>query len=137
MPYAIAWEPRGVVKHYFGFVSGAEFVRSVIEVTGSDRFDGLQFIINDFIDADDHSINQASFEEIAAIRYGASITRSAIRTIVITTAPRFIAVADAVNSALPNGVPRTEVFSTPSLARTWLEQQPLLSGGRTLRGSQG
>jgi len=135
MPYTITWEPHGVVKRYCGFVSGAEFVQSVIAITASRQFDELGFIINDFLAADDHSINRESFEEFAVMRYGAAQTRSNIRTAIITTAPEFAAIATAVNGALPDGVPKTEVFPTLEAARLWLAQQPqLLGDGKPLRG---
>src|SRR5664279_1667287 len=117
MPYTLVWEPHGVVKRYSGFVSGPEFVQSVEVVIGSDHFDDLRFIINDFLGANDHSITRDTLEDIVALRYGASQTRSSIRTAIITTAPRFAAIADAVNAALPDGVPRTEVFPTLPMAR--------------------
>lgn len=133
MPYSLDWEPHGVVKKFFGFVSGAEFVQSVVDVTGSDKFDDLRFIVNDFLSADGHSIDKQTFEEIVVYRIGAARTRSSIWTAVITNDPRFAAIADEVNAALPDGVPRTEVFATLAVARTWLAQQPQFPVGRTFR----
>lgn len=123
MPYFLEWKSQGVVKHFSGFVSGSEFVKSFLEVTGSINFDSLGYIINDFSNASSHSINQDTFEDIVAMRHGASITRSKIMTLIITTNEQFIEIADAINSRLPDGVPKTEVFPTLTLANEWIEKQ--------------
>ena len=127
MPYLLHWKPHGVVKHFTGFVSGAEFVQSVVDVTGNSQFDDLQFIINDFLDADDHGITRESLLDIVVLRLGASLTRNGIRTIITTTAPKFEEIAHVVNADLPDGVPRTVVFPTMPIATEWLAQQPPLT----------
>jgi hypothetical protein len=125
MSYTLDWKPRGVVKHFSGFVTGAEFFRSFLDVTGSIDFDNLKFIINDFSNAINHSINQDTFEDIIAMRHGASNTRSNIYTAIITTDIRFVEIADTVNSRLPDGVPKTEVFPTLTLANEWIAKQSI------------
>ncbi len=71
MPYANAWEPRGVCTQFSGFVTAEEYVRSAEDICADPRFDGLRFVIKHLLAIDDHAIDPHALEPIAAIRYGA------------------------------------------------------------------
>ncbi len=49
MPFEIVWEPRGVYKRFWGFVTDAEFIRSVKAAQEDPRFDDIHYNINDYL----------------------------------------------------------------------------------------
>ena len=57
MPYEIIWgSARGVVKRHHGFLCSAdELLAASREIQGDPRFDYLRYIINDFMDVEDHA----------------------------------------------------------------------------------
>lgn len=120
MSYEIIWEPRGVVKRYFGHVTSADMVQSVTDVEGNPRFDDLRYVINDFLAIDDISSSQKDVDDISVLDKGASFTNPQIRIAVVTTSPDVTALATAYAESSMNAYP-TKIFASLSEARSWLD----------------
>jgi hypothetical protein len=109
LSYEIIWEPRGVVKRFFGHVTSHDMLQSVVETEMNVRFDDLRYVINDFLDITGISSLPQDVEEISVIDKGASMSNSRIH----------IALAsDYANS--PLNVYPTRIFSSLGEARSWL-----------------
>lgn len=119
MPYELKWERRGVVKRFFGHVIDDDLLRSREDIEGNYLFDGLRYIINDFLNCTDSSITHRAIEVISAIDKAASTTNPNIRVAFIATAPKLIATAIAYTN-LPMTPYQTRIFSTVADARAWL-----------------
>jgi hypothetical protein len=50
MPYRLRWEGHGVYRRFFGEVTAAEFLRAYDEMTSDLRFDGIRYIISDYVE---------------------------------------------------------------------------------------
>jgi len=127
MPYECSWEPHGVVKRFWGMLSGFELATSVEAIAAHPDFDNLHYIINDFREVDCHRIDHTSVERIAVARLGSMATNPNIRVLVICSDPTLIASMDAAASdALLRDTYETRRFETMEQCRSWLSRQPAL-----------
>ena len=120
MSYALRWEPRGVVKVFYGRVTEGELWDSVRAVHGDFRFDSLRWVINDFLEANEVTISRAIPDEIAAVDAAAARTNPRVRVAFVAANPVLRKLAEQyVNSTL-NSYP-SRVFATMSEARDWAQ----------------
>lgn len=129
MPYELTWEREGVVKHFWGDVSGNELAESVEEVAAHPRFDGLRFILNDFLDVGKHIFDADSMFRILVSRIGSRYSNPNIRVLLVTTDADLFALS---NGSTPGAFPttnETKSFTSVAEAREWLSRQPPLHEG--------
>lgn len=50
MPYRLRWEGHGVYRRFFGAVTAAEFLQAYDEMTSDLRYDGIRYIISDYLE---------------------------------------------------------------------------------------
>ncbi|NTV72159.1 MAG: hypothetical protein HGA71_18715 [Azonexaceae bacterium] len=124
MNFEIIWEPpQGVVKRYFGHVTGNDVLVANTQIEADPRFDTLRYVINDFLGCTGVSISPAELEEIAAIDRSAATINPHIRIAMLTSHPEIIAAANAyANDTLT--IYLTRVFSSMADARAWLGLSP-------------
>ena len=134
MAYTNVWEPGGVTTHFTGFVTAEEYVRSAEDICADPRFDDLHFVIKDLLGVDDHAIEPAACDAIAAIRYGARFTNPNIYLVLLTTDERLVPFAHPKTDSLLHGLYETHAFASDFAARSWLAAQPqLLRPGSALK----
>ena len=51
MPYRIRWEGHGVYRRFFGVITLAEFRAANKEMRTDVRYDGIRYIISDYLEA--------------------------------------------------------------------------------------
>ena len=51
MPYRIRWEGHGVYRRFFGVITRAEFREAYAEMCSDVRYEGIRYIISDYLDA--------------------------------------------------------------------------------------
>lgn len=121
MPCQLIWEPRGVVKRHYGFLTGEELLAAAESVAGSERYDQLSYIINVFLEVDGHSISAADIEAFAALRIGAGMVRRTILSpFVVIAEPGLSITHKLISPAYANTHP-VNVFETLDACRQWLE----------------
>lgn len=57
MPYRIEWEASGVLLTYSGTVAADELSQAAVEMFENSRFEKLQYVISDFLPAEEFTIN--------------------------------------------------------------------------------
>lgn len=120
MGYELSWEPRGLVKRFFGDVTEKQFIDAVIDSESDARFDGLRHVINDFRDVESFVFTPEDVDYVAAIDNAAAVSNPNIRIAVITSSPEIIALATQYAESSLNVYP-TRIFATLADARAWLE----------------
>jgi len=118
--YELSWEPRGLVKRFFGDVTEKQFIDAVIDSESDARFDGLRHVINDFRDVESFVFTPEDVDYVAAIDNAAAVSNPNIRIAVITSSPEIIALATQYAESSLNVYP-TRIFATLADARAWLE----------------
>jgi len=119
MSYELVWEPKGVVKRFFGHVTAKELFRAATDVEGDERFDQLRYVINDFLGITGFSFSSSHVDELAAIDHAAAKTNKRIKLAVIATDPGIIELATQYANSPMNSYP-FRIFSTIAAARDWL-----------------
>ena len=119
MPYRIDWEPVGVYKKVWGFVTAEEYLESMREIHGDPRFDGISYSINDFLGVVGFDVGQDTIVDMAAASLGARYTNSKIRVALVTCDQRINALGRLFASKDLNSFP-TRVFATVEKAREWV-----------------
>lgn len=119
MAFELLWEPRGVYKRFYGYVTDAELMEAVVTIESDARFDGLRFVINDFLGIEGFSVSEDNVLTISAIDNAASRTNPNIKIAVVATDQRVHELANIYADSPLNAYP-TEIFPNPDAARTWL-----------------
>jgi len=130
MPHANVWEWHGIVMTFWGTVSGKQFLQAAQSVAADAALDDLRFAIIDFTDVIDHTIDESTQEDLAALRIGSIATNPNVRVVFVTPNEKMAALGRAMNRWPLTGSHEVHVFATVELAREWLHQQPVLSAFR-------
>jgi hypothetical protein len=119
MGYEITWEPFGVVKCFYGCLTGDDLKQSGMQLHGDERFDDLQYVINDLLGVTEVSATEADIEEINAIDNAASYSNRKLKLSVVATNERIVELATQYANSTDNIHP-FGIFSTVEDARQWL-----------------
>ncbi len=119
MGYELIWEPKGVVKRFFGDVDGDQLLKSAAETEGDPRFDEYHYVINDFLACESFSAPLDVVEEVAAIDGAAALINKRIKIAIVATLPGVLAAAEQYVKAPYTSYP-TRIFSTLDNARDWI-----------------
>ncbi len=120
MGYEVTWEPpNGVIKRYFGQVTGSDLLAAITKTEGDERFKALCYVINDFCDCTELDVSPVAFEEVAAIEQYASLTNPSIHVAIVATQPDVVAIANTFVNA-PFNAYTTRIFNDMTEARSWL-----------------
>jgi len=120
MGYEIVWEPRGACKRFFGQVSDAELMRSVVEIEGDHRFDAIRYVVNDFRAVEGFQVTEENVMTISAIDGAASITNPTIKIAIVAVDAAVRAMAELYANSPLNTYP-TRIFAAMAEARAWAE----------------
>lgn len=121
MGYELTWEPRGVIKTFYGEVSGEDLIQSGVECESDSRFDDIRYVINDFLAITRVAIEVPHVEYLAGIDYAAAISNPRILVAVVTTAAQIEALTEHYVATL-GGAYVTKIFPTMDEARKWIQQ---------------
>lgn len=122
MGFELNWHPKGVTKHYFGWVTGEDLLRSLEQTEADEHFDSLRYVINDFLAIDGvlmETIHPELIEELAAIDKAASGMNPGIKIAIVATDPNVLNLAQAYVDSKFRSFP-TRLFSTLAEAKVWL-----------------
>ena len=119
MPYALIWEPQGVYKKFTGVVTGAELVRSVIEVANAMQFTGARYEVSDYLAAERTDFSQDALNEVRAVRIG-SFSRNPTLKVAIVTLDAQIQQRIFSTIVARQTLHQTKIFDAVADANAWL-----------------
>ena len=124
MPYRLRWEGHGVYRRFFGVITAAEFLQAYEEMIGDLRYEGIRYIISDYLDAqlgpDLTERDLEAFAELERLRfYDSPDTVQAM----VATDPKTLAYARYYES-LQVSPYCLGTFSTVAEARHWIAGNP-------------
>jgi hypothetical protein len=126
MPFDLNWEPEGIYKHFYGFVTNEEFFSSVLMLQGDERFDRIQYSLNDFSAITGHNLSLADVKKAAGFASGAACSNPNIRIVVISEDPEIVKLV-TFYASLPFQKYEVKIFNRQDAARAWLLAQPPLT----------
>lgn len=121
MCYQIVWEPRGVVKRFFGHLTDHDMLQSVLDTESDSRFDDLRYVINDFSGITGSCVDTSTIEDISVADSGAARSNPSIRIAVVTSAPEIRRLSECYANS-PLNTYETRTFATEAEARSWLNE---------------
>lgn len=130
MPYRIRWEGHGVYRRFFGVITVAEFREANKEMRTDVRYDGIRYIISDYLEAqpapDVTERDLRTYAELERIYFFSSPD---IVQAIVATNPKTVTLARYYESL---GVSPYCVadFATVAEARQWIASNPRLHGSR-------
>lgn len=124
MPHCSQWVSDRVIKKFWGFLSGDELAASAEEVARHPEFDGLRYIVNDFLEVTSHDVGPADMERLAVTRFGSMRTNPNICVLLVTRDPGLAALADMIRYPVLQGSQDTVVFTRCEDALAWIERRP-------------
>lgn len=124
MPYRLRWEGHGVYRRFFGVVSAAEFLQAYEEMTCDLRYEGIRYIISDYLDArpgpDLTERDLKAFAELERLRfYDSPDTVQAM----VATDPKTLAYVRYYESLRVSPY-CMGTFATVADARQWIASNP-------------
>jgi hypothetical protein len=123
MPYRIRWEGHGVYRRFVGPISAAEFQQAYAEMVSDVRYEGIRYVISDFLEAqpgpDISKRDLAAFAKLERLRYFDSpdTVHATVATNENTLA--YARYYGSLRLAHPEAT-----FSTVAEARRWIASNP-------------
>jgi hypothetical protein len=135
MPYTLRWEGHGVYRRFFGVISAAEFLQAYEEMCEDPRYDGIRYLISDYLEAepgpDITERDLKAFAELERLRfYDSPDTVQAT----VATSPKTLAYVRYYES-LRISPYCMGTFSTVAEAREWIASNPRQQWRRPRPGS--
>lgn len=121
MPCEITWEPRGIYRRFYGFVSVNEVMDSTTSVHGDSRFDDILYSIVDCLEVTGHGVKIPDLEMVAAYRQGASNSNARIVFAMVVVDEGVEGLLRHLDSIIGVGVNPAHFFGTMAAARHWIE----------------
>ena len=120
MPYTTTWtEDRGIIWHYSGLVTGAEVIRSNMEIYGDERFDTLNYQIVDLREVTRNEISKADMRKIAHLDMAAARSNPRVRVAVVTDDPAAVENSEFYGDIIRKSPWEMAIFRTMDEARAW------------------
>jgi len=135
MPYRIRWEGHGVYRRFFGMATAADFMDAHREISSDLRYEGIRYIISDFLEAehcpDVTERDLANFAKLERLEFFSSpdIVNATVATDEKILADLRVFLSLGL-SPYPHGV-----FATVAEARRWIASNPRLGWRREPPGT--
>lgn len=125
MSYKLNWEADGAYVRYGGQSSIDEISEAAGAIQGSARFDGIRYVLYDFLECKAISYALDLVEELAAVDSVACRSNPKLRVAFVADNPAVTALVEDYMSTGLNPVPLA-IFHRIGAARSWLhgEGQP-------------
>jgi len=130
MPYRIRWEGHGVYRCFFGVITLAEFREANREMRSDVRYEGIRYIISDYLEAqpapDITERDLRAYAELERLHfYDSPDTVQAI----VATDPKTVTYARYYESLGVSPYCLAD-FATVAAARRWIASNPRLGWSR-------
>ena len=132
MPYRLRWEGHGVYRRFFGVISAAEFLGAYQEMIADLRYEGIRYIISDYIDAlpgpDLTEKDLKAFAKLERLRFYDSPDHVQA---MVATDPKTLEYVRYYESLRVSPY-CLATFTTVAAARQWIASNPRLGWSRPL-----
>jgi hypothetical protein len=126
MPYRIRWEGHGVYRRFFGVITLAEFREANKEMRSDVRYEGIRYIISDYLEAEPApNITEQDLKAYARQERVHFFGSPDIVQAIVTTDPKNVTLARYYES-LGISPYCTADFATVADARCWIASNPRL-----------
>lgn len=119
MPHTNTWESGGLYRKFTGTITGEEILKSNFELHMDLKFQTINYIINDFSEVIDHSIETIHTKVYASTDEVSSNTKGKLKIALVVTQDSLIALANNYRKEMINNRFECNIFQTIDDARKW------------------
>jgi len=119
MPHIYNWSHNGLIREFSGTVTGSEIIGSNFEIHGDLRFDGINYVMNDFSNIDDCIIVEDELHILSVSDEVATHANSRLKIAIIATRSDTIELARVYCDLMRQATYDAALFSNLDDAQTW------------------
>ena len=123
MPYTNTWESEGLYRKFVGKVNGGEILESNYELHTDSKFNAIKYIINDFTEVTEYSIETAYINAYATSDEIISNTKGKLKIALLVTQPSLVSLANSYREQMKGKLFECEIFQNIEDARKWVSNQ--------------
>lgn len=121
MPHTLLWKPTNLYRKFTGDVTGEEILKSNFDLQVHPRFGEINYIINDFTEAENLSVQTEHTKIYASTDDIISDTKGKFKIAIVTNQNRHIELAKNYRDSMKNNLFDCEIFANIEEAKKWGE----------------
>lgn len=119
MTHTTTWESKGVYRKFNGIITGEEILESNFLIQADNRFEEIDYVINDFTDVTDHTITLTDTKVYTTTDEIAANFKPLLKIAIIVTKKDLSDLADAYCEQMKSMRFDAKIFKTLEQARSW------------------
>jgi len=119
LPYHNNWKDNGLYRKFTGEITGGEILESNLSIHGDPRFDGINYVLNDFISIVEFDVNNTDINIISTIDNVAALSKQKLKIAIVATNTDLLKWVNVYLNMMQDSPYETAVFSTCSDALNW------------------
>lgn len=124
----VTWNSHALTVRVYGASGTTTVLEGISKLTADTRFDSLQFIVVDFLDAEwIDTCFVDILDDLAAILIGSAYSNPNIRAAIVTNDPNIQRLVATLVERGGDASPKLQLFSDRASAADWIAGQPRLS----------
>lgn len=129
MAHVLCWEPHGLVRKFWGYISAAEFESAIEEALSDPQFQNVHYSILDFEGVTKSDLDMMVLERIAMVHFGCGLLHNSRVKVALIGAKDLMTILLSSPIHPPiDGSYDVSQCTSESEAREWIHQS---SGGST------
>jgi hypothetical protein len=121
----VTWNSHALTVRVYGASGTTTVLEGMSKLTADTRFDRLQFIVVDFLDAEwSDTCFDGILDDLAAILIGSSYSNPNIRAAIVTNDPHIQRLVATLAERVGDAPPKLQLFSDRASAADWIAGQP-------------
>ena len=123
MPHTNTWEPDGLFRKFTGAITGVEILKANLVLYEDPKFQNIKYVITDFTEITDHSIETAHTEVYAKTGVLISDTKGELKIALVIIQASLISLANNYRELMKDTLFECEIFKTVADARKWASDE--------------
>ena len=120
MPHTKTWEQNGLLRKFRGKINPEEILKSNFEIHEHPEFEKIAYIINDFTEVSDLSVDVSHTKIYASTDDIISNTKGKLNIAFIVNQDTHLNLANSYRNQMKNKFFKCEIFKTVDDARRWV-----------------
>ena len=123
MSHTNTWETKGLYRKFTGVITAGEILESNFKIHVHPDFQKIKYIINDFIEISEHSIDKPHMKAYALTDDVISETKGHLKIAIVVNQDGLLDLANNYLQQMKDKMFECEIFQTVDDARSWVSKQ--------------
>lgn len=120
MPHTNNWTSDGLIRAFTGTITGPEIIESNFEMHGDQRFDDINYVINDFSQVDECAVSEEEVQMLPIIDEVATNANDKLKIAIISTHDEITKLAKVYCEMMLQATYDARLFDNFDDAQTWV-----------------